>query len=76
MTIHSTFMYPGEQAKLISDGRAAQAKRRTEKFLIRLLKPIHDWHFDEQHRTGRALQEAALRNGTARGLPSVFGDQS
>lgn len=40
----------------------------------KVFKPRVDWHFDDEQRHRRALQEIALRNGELPGLPAVFGE--
>jgi hypothetical protein len=69
-----TFMYTGAQAALIRMGRASRDKHRAQSELVAALKP-HLWTFDEQHQSGIARSEAALRNGTMRALPSVFREE-
>lgn len=68
MSISPTFMAPGAQSALIATGRQQRARRQ----LVRALKPVHVWQFDEHTEHARAKQEAQLRRGDAPPLPVVF----
>lgn len=67
-TVPATHLEPGTTARLIEQARAERTGHIAQ--VRRALR--HVWDFGDQH-SGHIRQQAAMRSGRARRLPTVFG---
>lgn len=77
MTIDQCFMYPGARERLremFEEQKRVRNEQRIENELRRVLrKEMIHFEFDHPQLLGRLQQERALRAGTVRHPPSIFG---